>query len=139
MFPALRIGYMVVPHELLTPLLRLKHLTDMHCPILPQITLARFISERHLEHHIARMKRIYSKRRKCLIAGLSNVFGSRVKIAGMPQACIWLRNWPEACATPKSPLNSRNFELKSIRRKGTPSLKEGTKIDLLWDLAMWKK
>ncbi|MBW7456142.1 PLP-dependent aminotransferase family protein [Paenibacillus sepulcri] len=82
LFPALRIGYMVVPHELLTPLLRLKQLTDMHCPILPQITLARFITERHLEHHIARMKRIYSKRRKCLIAGLSNIFGSRVKISG---------------------------------------------------------
>ncbi|MBO7743181.1 PLP-dependent aminotransferase family protein [Paenibacillus sp. MWE-103] len=82
LFPALRMGYMVVPEELLTPLLRLKKLTDMHCPILPQITLARFISARHLEHHIARMKRIYGKRRKCLIAGLSNVFGSGVKISG---------------------------------------------------------
>ncbi|MBJ9987877.1 MULTISPECIES: MocR-like pyridoxine biosynthesis transcription factor PdxR [Paenibacillus] len=82
LFPALRIGYMVVPHELLDPLLRLKKLLDMHCPILPQITLARFITERHLEHHIARMKRIYSKRRKCLIAGLSNIFGNRVKISG---------------------------------------------------------
>ncbi|WP_274652838.1 PLP-dependent aminotransferase family protein [Paenibacillus humicola] len=82
LFPALRIGYMVVPHELLTPLLRLKKLTDMNSPILPQITLARFMTERHLEHHIARMKRIYSKRRKCLIAGLSNIFGSRVKISG---------------------------------------------------------
>ncbi|SFJ30796.1 GntR family transcriptional regulator / MocR family aminotransferase [Paenibacillus sp. UNC496MF] len=82
LFPALRIGYMVVPQELLTPLLRLKKLTDMHCPTLPQITLARFISQRHLEHHIARMKRIYSKRRKCLIAGLANVFGSGVKISG---------------------------------------------------------
>lgn len=82
LFPALRIGYMVVPHELITPLLRLKKLIDMHCPILPQITLARFITERHLEHHIARMKRIYSKRRKCLIAGLSSIFGNRVKISG---------------------------------------------------------
>ena len=82
LFPALRIGYMVVPHELLTPLLRLKQLTDIHCPILPQITLARFITDRHLERHITRMKRIYSKRRKCLIAGLSNVFGSSVNISG---------------------------------------------------------
>ena len=82
LFPALRIGYMVVPHELITPLLRLKRLIDMQCPILPQITLARFISERHLEHHIARMKRIYSKRRKCLMVGLSNIFRSGVKISG---------------------------------------------------------
>lgn len=82
LFPALRIGYMVVPHELQSPLLRLKRLIDMQCPILPQVALARFISERHLEHHIARMKRIYSKRRKSLIAGLSDIFGSRVKISG---------------------------------------------------------
>lgn len=82
LFPALRMGYMVVPHELLTPLLHLKKLTDMHCPLLPQISLARFITERHLEHHIAHMKRIYSKKRKCLITGLTNVFGSKVKISG---------------------------------------------------------
>lgn len=82
LFPALRIGYMVVPHELHAPLLRLKRLIDMQCPILPQVTLARFISERHLEHHIARMKRIYSRRRKSLIAGLSTIFGSSVKISG---------------------------------------------------------
>ncbi|MFC4810533.1 PLP-dependent aminotransferase family protein [Paenibacillus sp. GCM10023250] len=82
LFPALRMGYMVVPHELLTPLLRVKRLTDMHSPVLPQLTLARFIADGHLERHIARMKRIYSRRRKSLIAGLSDIFGGSVNISG---------------------------------------------------------
>jgi len=82
LYPALRLGYMVVPQELLGLLLRLKRLTDMQCPTLPQLTLAQFIADRHLERHIAHMKRIYGKRRNHLIAALNEAFGSRVQISG---------------------------------------------------------
>ncbi|MFC3745122.1 PLP-dependent aminotransferase family protein [Paenibacillus sp. GCM10012306] len=82
LYPSLRLGYMVIPQELLDPLLRLKRLTDMQCPTLSQITLARFIADRHLERHITRMKRIYGKRRTRLIAALKESFGSKVNISG---------------------------------------------------------
>jgi GntR family transcriptional regulator/MocR family aminotransferase len=82
MFPALRLGYMVVPHDLVLPLLHLKRVTDMHCPTLSQVILARFIANRHLERHIAQMKRIYGKRRNHLITSLSETFGNQVKISG---------------------------------------------------------
>ncbi|WP_282940123.1 PLP-dependent aminotransferase family protein [Paenibacillus sp. RC67] len=82
LFPALRIGYMVMPNELIAPLQRLKRLADMQSPTLPQLTLARFIAEQHLERHIARMKRIYGKRRNRLITSLSEAFGSGVRISG---------------------------------------------------------
>lgn len=82
MYPALRLGYTVVPHDLVSPLLHLKRVMGMHCPALTQMILARFISSHHLEHHIAQMKRIYGKRRKHLIASLSETFGTRVKISG---------------------------------------------------------
>jgi len=82
LYPALRLGYMVVPQALLESLLRLKRLTDMQCPTLPQLTLAQFIADRHLERHIAHMKRIYGKRRTHLIAALTEAFGSRVQISG---------------------------------------------------------
>ncbi|CAM3521847.1 PLP-dependent aminotransferase family protein [Paenibacillus lupini] len=82
MFPALRLGYMVVPHELVSPLLQLKRVTDMHCPTLSQVILARFIASHHLERHISHMKRIYGKRRNRLIASLSETFGNQVKISG---------------------------------------------------------
>ncbi|MEK8131605.1 PLP-dependent aminotransferase family protein [Paenibacillus filicis] len=82
LYPSLRLGYMVVPQEILESLLHLKRLTDMQCPTLSQITLARFIADGHLERHIARMKRIYGKRRTRLIAALTESFGSRVSISG---------------------------------------------------------
>ncbi|UKS27945.1 PLP-dependent aminotransferase family protein [Paenibacillus sp. HWE-109] len=82
LFPALRLGYMVVPWELVEPLIHLKHMTDFHCPTMPQIILARFMAERYLERHIYRMKRIYGKRRNRMIANLMQAFGSNVQISG---------------------------------------------------------
>ncbi|MCG7408287.1 PLP-dependent aminotransferase family protein [Paenibacillus sp. ACRRX] len=82
MFPALRLGYMVVPHELVTPLLQLKRLMDMHSPTLSQATLAKFMADRHLEHHIGHMKRIYGRRRNQLLTALGDTFGTGVNITG---------------------------------------------------------
>ncbi|WP_051286772.1 PLP-dependent aminotransferase family protein [Paenibacillus taiwanensis] len=82
MFPALRLGYMVVPHELVAPLIQLKRLTDMHSPALSQAALAKFIADRHLEHHINHMKRIYRKRRNRLLTALGETFGAEVNITG---------------------------------------------------------
>jgi len=82
LFPALRLGYMVVPEELAAPLVRLKYLSGHTSPTLSQLILARFIAERQLERHVARMKRIYGKRRESLIAHLSRAFGSKVAISG---------------------------------------------------------
>lgn len=82
LFPSLRLGYMVVPHELLEPLLELKRMADMQCPTLPQLTLAQFMKEGHLERHITRMKRIYGKRRKHLMAAMNEAFDGKVTISG---------------------------------------------------------
>lgn len=82
LFPALRLGYMVVPGELTAPLLQLKRLVDGHSPTLPQLTLARFMAGGHLERHMSRMKRLYAKRRSRLIACLERSFGERVRIFG---------------------------------------------------------
>jgi GntR family transcriptional regulator/MocR family aminotransferase len=82
LFPALRLGYMVVPAELTAPLLKLKRLADGHSPTLPQLTLARFVADGHLERHMSRMKRLYAKRRSRLIDCLERSFGDRVRIFG---------------------------------------------------------
>ncbi|MFF2090876.1 PLP-dependent aminotransferase family protein [Paenibacillus sp. NPDC058174] len=82
LYPSLRLGYMVVPQKRLEPLLHLKRMTDLQCPALPQAALARFMAEGHLERHIARMKRIYGKRRNHLITALAAAFGSRTAISG---------------------------------------------------------
>ncbi len=57
--PALRLGYVVLPLPLIEQCRRLKELTDLHSPVVEQLTLALFIDEGHLERHILKMKRIY--------------------------------------------------------------------------------
>jgi GntR family transcriptional regulator/MocR family aminotransferase len=49
---------------------------------LQQLTIARFIDERHLERHIRKMKKIYKARRDHVKKCLAEEFGDKVKISG---------------------------------------------------------
>lgn len=80
--PALRLGYVVLPLPLIEQCRLLKQLTDLHSPVVEQLTLARFIEEGHLARHILKMKRIYRKRREALITALTTNFPQCVRISG---------------------------------------------------------
>ncbi|MEA2626622.1 MAG: GntR family transcriptional regulator / MocR family aminotransferase, partial [Candidatus Binatota bacterium] len=54
MFPALRLGYVVLPEALLTPMIAAKALADTGCATLEQLTLADFIREGHFDRHVRR-------------------------------------------------------------------------------------
>lgn len=94
LYPSLRLGYMVAPQELIEPIMQLKRMTDMQCPTLTQLTLARFINEGHLERHILRMKRIYGKRRTHLISALTDTFRDKVQISGDAAGLHLIATWP---------------------------------------------
>jgi len=79
MFPALRIGYVIAPEQLVTPLRRAKWLADRHTHMLDQAVLADFIAQGHLERHIRRMRRLYGRRRAALIEALQRYFGDRAR------------------------------------------------------------
>jgi GntR family transcriptional regulator/MocR family aminotransferase len=80
--PALRLGYMILPEELVERSRHIKQLTDLHSPSLEQLVLARFIDAGYLERHIARMKRLYQRRRNILINTLNTYFSRQVNILG---------------------------------------------------------
>ena len=82
MFPALRIGYIVAPPELVKVFAQVKRLVDRHCPILEQYVLADFIKEGHLERHLRRMRTLYSQRRQALVNSLHSKLGQYVTILG---------------------------------------------------------
>ena len=81
MFPALRIGYLVLPRPLVMPFLQAKWHTDRHTPHLEQGALAEFIRRGHLARHIRRMRRVYRRRRDVLLDSLHAHLGDRVSIA----------------------------------------------------------
>ena len=82
LYPALRIGFMVLPEALVEELSRAKHLEDIHSPILEQITLAQFIKKGLLDKHINISRKVYMNKRKLLEKELSKAFGNDIEILG---------------------------------------------------------
>lgn len=80
--PALRIGYLVLPHSLVERFRRLKYLVDNHSPILDQLVLAGFIESGGLELHVTRMKKLYRRRQTALIKCLEARFPGQHRISG---------------------------------------------------------
>jgi GntR family transcriptional regulator/MocR family aminotransferase len=68
LFPALRLGYLVVPSAVLDTFLRVRFLTDVHPSTIMQATLADFIGEGHFERHLRRMRLLYRERQDLLVA-----------------------------------------------------------------------
>jgi GntR family transcriptional regulator/MocR family aminotransferase len=82
LFPALRVGYLVVPQALARLFERAKWLLDRHTPTLEQRALADFINEGYLERHLRRMRTLYDQRRHTLVQTLQTQFGGAVTILG---------------------------------------------------------
>jgi GntR family transcriptional regulator / MocR family aminotransferase len=61
-FPALRLGFLVVPRELAAGFVTARLATDLHPPALEQRVLAAFIAEGHFERHVRRMQSAYAER-----------------------------------------------------------------------------
>ena len=67
LFPALRLGFIVVPETLIAPLSSLRWLLDRHSPPLEQAVLADFINQGHFARHLRRMRTLYSERQQALV------------------------------------------------------------------------
>lgn len=78
MFPALRLGYMVVPEHLVEPFAAIRRLTDTHPSTLVQPALAEFIRDGSLAAHIRRMRALYAERQAQLLAAASRHLGGRL-------------------------------------------------------------
>jgi GntR family transcriptional regulator/MocR family aminotransferase len=86
LFPALRLGYLVVPRDLLEAFAAARLFADMHPPLLEQMVLAEFMLEGHFARHVRRMRRLYAERQAALIEAarpLSHWLDARALEAGM--------------------------------------------------------
>ncbi|HVY16464.1 MAG TPA: PLP-dependent aminotransferase family protein [Rhodopila sp.] len=84
MFPALRLGYVVVPDELGEAFQRAARLLTLGQPALEQRALANFIARGHFARHVKRMRRLYAERRGAMIAALRDQFGEAC-VPDLPQ------------------------------------------------------
>ncbi len=81
LFPALRLGYLVVPPELAEAFVAARAMTDRQPPILEQAVLADFIAEGHFARHIRRMRTLYAERQEVLVEAAKHELGGVLEIA----------------------------------------------------------
>jgi GntR family transcriptional regulator / MocR family aminotransferase len=82
LFPSIRMGYIVVPADLVERFAAIRQAMDI-CPShTSQAVLAKFIREGHFARHIRAMRRLYEERRRVLVEEIERQFGSSVKIVG---------------------------------------------------------
>jgi GntR family transcriptional regulator/MocR family aminotransferase len=62
LFPALRLGFLIVPRELQSGFVTARLATDLHPPLLEQRVLAAFIQRGHYDRHLRRMQSVYAER-----------------------------------------------------------------------------
>ena len=82
LFPSLRIGYVVIPPDLINSFLAVRRAMDLCPPAFSQGVLADFIGEGHFARHIRRMKILYRERRNVLVASIDRELGSMVEVLG---------------------------------------------------------
>lgn len=92
LFPALRIGYLIVPLQLVPPFLSLCSSTHIHVPVLDQLTLEAWMTKGYLLRHIRRMRDLYAARRALLIESLQKELGESIEVQP-PQAGLHLTGW----------------------------------------------
>jgi GntR family transcriptional regulator/MocR family aminotransferase len=80
LFPALRVGYLVVPPSLRQRFVDAREAFDLMSPTLYQLALAGFLREGHFARHLRRMRGVYLKRRHALLAGLARHCGNRLTV-----------------------------------------------------------
>lgn len=82
LYPALRVGYLVVPLDLVTRFRRFRDAMDIFPPSLPQLVLAELLREGHFVRHLRRMRELYAERRRALEAALARELGPAARLVG---------------------------------------------------------
>src|SRR2546423_13628180 len=96
MFPSLRIGYVVVPVDLVDAFVAARGVLSRFTPSIDQAALADFIHEGHFTRHIRRMRTLYAERQNLLVEA------ARRELAGLIEvqphdAGILLVGWRGIC------------------------------------------
>ncbi len=82
LFPSLRVGYIVIPRDLVEHFAAVRLAMDIFSPYLYQEVLADFMEHGHFGRHVRKMRQILGERRSVLIDAIRNEFGDLLEVHG---------------------------------------------------------
>jgi GntR family transcriptional regulator/MocR family aminotransferase len=82
LFPSLRLGYLVIPPDLVDRFVAVRRAMDVCSPHFNQIVLADFIDQGHFARHVRKTRMIYQERRTALVRAIHEEFGSTLQVLG---------------------------------------------------------
>lgn len=97
LFPALRLGYLVLPRELVERFVGVRRSMDLGQPTFYQEVLADFIAQGHFARHIRRMRVLYRDRRSALARSIHAELGPEVEVLGSQAGMHLVMTLPKGC------------------------------------------
>jgi GntR family transcriptional regulator/MocR family aminotransferase len=82
LFPSLRLGYIVIPPDLVDRFAAVRQSMDLCPPPINQAVLTEFIREGHFARHIRKMRQIYGERRRVLVKEIERELYPSCKLVG---------------------------------------------------------
>ena len=80
LFPALRLGYLVVPADMVDIFAAAESVSTHHPPLIDQAILCDFISEGHFARHVRRMRELYAERSQVLVESARQRLGGLLEL-----------------------------------------------------------
>ena len=80
LFPAVRIGYLVLPPDLVEPFVTARALALGHGSLIEQAVVADFIAEGHFTRHLRRMRGLYAERQAALVEAAKRDLAGRFDV-----------------------------------------------------------
>ncbi len=127
LFPSLRLGFLVIPTDLVGRCEAIKSLTCRHAPLLEQLVLTEFIAEGHFGRHLRHMRTVYAERlavlldeAKLKLAGLLQI--SEVGAGLQTTGWLWAGCDGDAAAAAAA---KRDVDVTPVKRYGDRARREG--------------
>jgi GntR family transcriptional regulator / MocR family aminotransferase len=93
LFPSLRLGYLVIPPDLVDSFAAAKSVLNRHAAPFEQTVLCDFITEGHFGRHLRRMREVYAERRSILMESARKKLTGLLELSSVEaglQAVGWL-------------------------------------------------
>lgn len=118
LFPSLRLGYLVVPLDMVDYFAATLSITTRHAPVLEQAVLCDFITGGHFGRHVRRMREIYAERLSVLLECAQMRLSGLLEIAGI-EAGLQIAGWLSGTITEEAAAKAaekRDVEVTPLRR-----------------------